>query len=558
MADLGAPRKTNASNIDQLSLSSHEIFDGTQSGLEKPQSAISETLGSTPSPRNMKQISWVLVLISILSAVFLFALDNTVVADIQPKIINIFGEIEKLPWASVAFALGAVAVNLFWGKLFGDFDGKILYVIAFVLFEVGSAVCGSARSMNALIVGRAVCGVGGAGIYIGAMNLLSALTSEQERPGILSLVGLMWGLGTVLGPIVGGAFADSSATWRWAFYINLVVGALAAPIYVFLIPSQNPRPGVPFAKRFGSLDWVGAVIVAGAFVSGTMAIAFGGAVYEWSSGQTIGLFVCSAVLWIIFGVQQAFCIFVSQDHRLFPLEFLRSYEMCILFAQVAASVTCAFVPTYFIPLFFQFAKNDSALDAGVRLLPFVLVMVATVVFNGIAMGKVGYYMPWYLVGGLIATIGSALMYTVKLETSPAKIYGYSIILAFGTGLFSQASFPVAQAKVKPSQIAPATAFIGCGQLVGIVLALTISNTIFINQATIKITNILPDVPKGLIQLAITGASGDFFKTLEEVAREAVLRAIVSAISYAYVMTLSGAILAVLMSVFMKREKLFIA
>lgn len=83
------------------------------------------------------------------------------------------------------------------GKCFGDFDGKILYVIAFILFEVGSAVCGSAQSMNALIIGRAVCGVGGAGIYIGAMNLLSALTSEQERPGILSLVGLMWGLGTV-------------------------------------------------------------------------------------------------------------------------------------------------------------------------------------------------------------------------------------------------------------------------------------------------------------------------------------------------------------------------
>lgn len=361
-----------------------------------------------------------------------------------------------------------------------------------------------------------------------------------------------------LGPIVGGAFADSKATWRWAFYINLVVGALAAPVYVFLIPTLTPRPGVPFKTRLASLDWVGAVIVAGAFVSGTMAIAFGGAVYAWGSGQTIGMFVCSAVLWIIFGVQQAFAFFTSVEHRLFPVEFLKSYEMCILFAQVAASVTCAFVPTYFIPLFFQFAKNDSALDAGVRLLPFVLVMVATVVFNGIAMGKTGYYMPWYLVGGVVATVGSALMYTVKLETSPAQIYGFSIILAFGTGLFSQASFPVAQAKVRPSQVAPATAFIGCGQLVGIVLALTISNTIFINQATVKIGAILPDVPRGLIQLAITGASGDFFTTLEASAREAVLKAIVSSISYAYVMTMSGSALAVVLSLFMKREKLFVA
>jgi MFS family permease len=361
-----------------------------------------------------------------------------------------------------------------------------------------------------------------------------------------------------LGPIIGGAFADSSATWRWAFYINLVIGGLAAPIYVFLIPSITPRPGVPFKTRLGSLDWVGAVIVAGAFVSGTMAIAFGGAVYAWKSGDIIGLFVCSGVLWILFVIQQAYSIFTTPEHRLFPVEFVKSWEMCILFAQVAAAVTCAFIPTYFIPLFFQFARNDSALEAGVRLLPFVLILVSTVVFNGIMMGKTGYYMPWYLAGGCIAIIGSALMYTVKLDTSAGKIYGFSIILAFGTGCFSQASFPVAQAKVAPSQIAPATAFITCGQLLGIVLALTVSNTIFINQATNKIGQLLPDTPRAIIQRAVTGASGDFFQTLSQEVRQSVLESIVSAISYAYVMTIAAAALAVILSVFMKREKLFLA
>ena len=361
-----------------------------------------------------------------------------------------------------------------------------------------------------------------------------------------------------LGPIVGGAFADSKATWRWAFYINLVVGALAAPVYLFMIPAMVPRPGVPFKARLFELDWVGAVVVAGAFLSGTMAIAFGGAVYEWNSGQTIGLFVCSGVLWVLFGLQQAFAVFTNNETRLFPCEFLKSYEMCILFAQVAASVTCAFIPTYYIPLFFQFAKNDSALDAGVRLLPFVMILVATVVFNGIAMGKTGYYMPWFLVGGIIAVIGSALMYTVKLETSTAKVYGFSIILAFGTGMFSQASFPVAQAKVKPNQIAPATAFIGCGQLIGIVLALTISNTVYINRATIQIAELFPDTPRDAIRAGITGASGEFIQTLNSENRLKVLKAIVSAISNAYIMTLTGAALAVILSLFMKRERLFLA
>ncbi|KAF1999295.1 MFS general substrate transporter [Amniculicola lignicola CBS 123094] len=547
-------------NHSHPELAPHEKQNNTSEevarDVEKSRSP-SPDAGSKASPRQMKQISWVLVLISILSAVFLFALDNTVVADIQPKIINVFGEVSKLPWASVAFALGAVAVNLFWGKLFGDFDGKILFVVAFILFEAGSAVCGAAPSMNALIIGRAICGVGGAGIYIGAMNLLSNMTSEQERPGILSLVGLMWGLGTVLGPIVGGAFADSKATWRWAFYINLVIGALAAPVYVFLIPSQAPNPSVPFKTRLGNLDWVGAIVVAGAFLSGTMAIAFGGAVYDWNSGQTIGMFVTSGVLLIFFAVQQSLKFFTNEEHRLFPVQFVLNYEMCILFAQVAASVTCAFIPTYFIPLFFQFARDDGALEAGVRLLPFVLIMVSTVVFNGILMGKTGYYMPWFLVGSIIAIIGSALMYTVKLDTTAGKIYGYSIILAFGTGCFSQAPFPVAQAKVPKDQVVQATAFIGCGQLIGIVLALTISNTIFINQATIKIADILPGTPRAVIQLAVTGASGEFFKSLSDAVRVEILKAIVSAISYAYVMTLAGAALAAVLAIFMKREKLFI-
>lgn len=164
-------------------------------------------------PRDITGWKWALVVLSILSSTFLFALDNTIVADIQPAIVLHFNDIGKLTWLAVSFLLGAAATNLIWGKVFGQFNAKWMYIINVALFEIGSAICGAAPTMNALIVGRAICGIGGSGMYVGVMTLLAATTTIQERPMYIGGTGLTWGLGTVLGPIVGGGFSDSSAGW---------------------------------------------------------------------------------------------------------------------------------------------------------------------------------------------------------------------------------------------------------------------------------------------------------------------------------------------------------
>lgn len=330
---------------------------------------------------------------------------------------------------------------------------------------------------------------------------------------------------------------------------------MAGPIYLWLIETHQPRPGVSLANRLKQLDIPGAILMAGAFVSGIMAISFGGALYAWRSGQTIGLFVCSGVLWILFAIHQVF--FTTPDTRLFPLHFLQSYEQIILFVQVAAAVTCAFVPVYFIPLYFQFVFGYSAIQAGIRLLPFVCVMVFAVITNGIVMGIVGYYMPWYLVGGVLVVIGSSLMHTITLDTHTAAVYGFSVITALGTGLFSQASFPVSQAKVPPSQVVASTAFIGCGQITGIALSLTISNSIFINEATNKIAKILPNASIASIQETVSGADSTFFQRLDSTQKTEVQRALVSTISMVYIMMIAAGVLTVILSFFMKWEKLFV-
>lgn len=174
----------------------------------------STLLDKDPVPRTIRGWKWTVVMFTILSTTFLFALDNTIVADIQPSIINQFNDVERLPWFGVGFGLGSMAV-LPWGKAYGVYSVKWLFISTVILFEVGSAICGGAPNVNALIIGRVLAGIGGSGMYSGCLTYISVTTSNKERPLYMAGVAVAWGAGTVLGPIVGGAFAQSSATWRW-------------------------------------------------------------------------------------------------------------------------------------------------------------------------------------------------------------------------------------------------------------------------------------------------------------------------------------------------------
>lgn len=173
----------------------------------KQESSYSESDQSkdTPrSPRNVHGFLWVTVVLAIYSSTFLFALDNTIVANIQPAIIKSLNGVDKLAWSGVAFVMASSATVLTWLQIFNQFNIKWMYIFSIAVFMAGSAICGAAQSMNMLIGGRVVCGVGGVGQYVGVMNFLPRLTSMQERPMYVSAMGLTWGAGTVLAGIAEG------------------------------------------------------------------------------------------------------------------------------------------------------------------------------------------------------------------------------------------------------------------------------------------------------------------------------------------------------------------
>jgi MFS family permease len=178
---------------------------------------------------------------------------------------------------------------------------KIFFMVAIAIFELGSLICGVAPNSKALIVGRAIAGVGGAGIGTGAFTIVGFIAEPKNRPALIGFTGATYGIAAVLGPIIGGAFSDK-VTWRWCFYINLPVGGLAAAIVLIYlhIPSEAKPAEATWKEKFLQMDLFGAVLVMCFIISYILALQYGGQTKPWDSSVVIGLLVGSFAIFVVF------------------------------------------------------------------------------------------------------------------------------------------------------------------------------------------------------------------------------------------------------------------
>ncbi|KAL9630841.1 MAG: hypothetical protein Q9204_004515 [Flavoplaca sp. TL-2023a] len=468
------------------------------------------------------------------------------VADIQPNIIQSLGEFKKYPWLATAYAIPGVVLVLTQSKLYALFNIKWLYLAFVLLFEIGSAISGAAPEMNVLIIGRMIAGVGGCGMYVGSLTFFSVVTTPRERPVYISLITPVWGIGTVLGPIVGGALAESRVGWRWGFYINLFIFCAAAPVMLFLLPSLNFTPDLSAKQKLSKLDWLALLVWTGWSISFFMALIFGGTLYAWDSYSEIILWVFVGVLTIALVLVHKSHPFVSVEDRLYPGHMLRNWKLGILQVAIFSAPAAVYIPIYYIPLFFQFARGETPIEAAVRLLPFVLIIAAVSILNGFFMSKLGYYMPWFLGGSLLAVVGGALMFTVDTSTSIPAIYGYTVILGIGGGCFLMSAFGCVSAVVDARDVFNAIGVLSLVQCLGITFFPAISGCIFQNLGANYIGPYLPADFNGSATAILAGASSPEFQSFSEQLRTQVATAIVSAMSYLYTMTIvAGGVTAIL-------------
>ncbi|KAJ2897833.1 hypothetical protein MKZ38_004346 [Zalerion maritima] len=528
-------------------------IDGTASASPSNEASPDEM---TVSPRGIYGTKWILVVVALLSSFVLYALDTTIVATVQPRVVNAFGGVDLVPWLSVSFALASAATTLPWSKAYGTFSAKTLYLAGTTLFMAGSALCGAAPNINAFIIGRAIAGVGGTGMYMGMLTILSVSTTNTERPQYLSLTGFFWGIGTVLGPVVGGSFSESAATWRWAFYLNLCVGAAASPIYLLLLPNPEPQAGVAMLEKLAQIDFLGALLSIGAFLCIMLAMNFGGVLWDWDAGRSIGTFVTAGVLCIAFVFQQLFSVGTSVEHRMFPMHFWKSRTMIVLFLTMMFAAFGCFISIYYLPLYYQFSRGATAVETSVHMLPFIMFLVVCVLINGRFMGKTGYYYPWYIFGSVMELVGGVLLYTVDEFTSNAKIYGYTIILGTGVGCFCQAGFPVAQMQVKPEDIPYSVGFMTVSQMIGITLGTGISGALFVNQAQDGLAKVFPNATSAEISDAVAGVGSQLIESAIPAVRAEAIHLVTNAIQLAYIPIIAAGSISLVCSVLMKREKVF--
>ena len=208
-------------------------------------------------------------------------------------------------WYGSSYLLTTCAFQLLFGKFYSFFSIKWVFLFALFVFELGSLVCGVAPNSTALIVGRAVAGLGSAGLFSGALLIVAYTVPLQQRPIYTGFIGAMYGIASVVGPLLGGAFTDH-VTWRWCFYINLPLGGFTAGIIIlfFKSPKRQKNAAVGFWNRFQQFDPVGTIVFVPAVVCLLLALQWGGTTYPWNSGRVIALFVVFGVLLITFVATQ--------------------------------------------------------------------------------------------------------------------------------------------------------------------------------------------------------------------------------------------------------------
>jgi hypothetical protein len=389
------------------------------------------------------------------------------------------------------------------------------------------------------------------------LTYISIFTSPKERPLYNAAIGLCWGAGAILGPLIGGGFAVSNATWRWAFYINLPLAALTAPIFIFLVPKYNPKADVPAMTKLKQIDWVGAALNAAVFTLFQIVLTFSGSTWNWDSAGPIALWVVFGVCLILYGLQQFFSIFTTPETRLFPVQFLKSRTMLLLYFGTAAAATGLAVGTYYIPLFFQFTKGDSAIRAAVRLLPFITLFIFFVMLTGASLPAFGRYQLFYIAAGVLLIIGGSLMHTVDGSTSASAIYGYEVIMAVGAGFAMQTAYSIASVSVKPDEIQAAIGFINVAQIGSIAISLSIAGNIFENIEFIKLRDSLVgyDFPEEVLRSALGGAKSAILETGDEAVRGLALASIVETIQELWILVIVAGAVSLVSGVFMKRERL---
>ncbi len=487
--------------------------------------------------RQLNVVIGALMLTTLLSA-----LDQTIVGTALPTIVGDLGGIDKISWVVTAYLLAATATTPLWGKISDLYGRKLILMTAVSIFLVGSILSGAAQSMGMLIATRAIQGLGGGGLMVLSMAVIADVIPPRDRGRYQGIFGAVFGVSSVIGPLVGGFFVDN-LTWRWIFYVNLPLGVLV----LFVLATQL---NLPLTRRDHTIDYLGASLLVAAVVTLLMITQWGGREYAWGSPEILGMIAACLIL---------FALFVWQEFRavepIVPMTLFKNEVFRVAAAVGFVTGVAMFGGIVYMPIYLQVARGTSPTLAGLQLLPLMIGLLIASVTSGRIISRIGRYKPFPIIGTGLAALGMLLLSQLKIDSPYWYIALGTFVLGLGLGNVIQVVVLAVQNSSSPREMGVATSSITFFRQIGGSFGVAVFGAILTSSLASQLASAIPPELAGKINADSLTGSPATIKALPAPVREAVQNGFVSAIDTVFLVAVPVCVAAFVISWFLKEVKL---